>query len=156
MEPRQKSSQLTVAPFALMWSNGYYYLVCREVKTGGMRNLRVDRISDVKKLTASFTPDPNFDPVTYRNRSPVMYPGPLEEFRFRCKLELLNTLVDFFGRDAQFSAPANGETVVTMKASLSGMKLFALQYVNQVEVLTPQSLRDELYEILSAAAKKYK
>jgi len=155
MEPRKKNSKFTVAPFALMWSNGYYYLVCRETKTGTMRNLRVDRISDVKKLGASFTPDPGFDPVSYRNRSPVMYPGPPEEVRFRCKLELLNTLVDFFGHDAQFSTPSNGETVVTMKVSLAGMKLFALQYVNQVEILTPQSLRDELHDILTAAAKKY-
>ena len=155
MEPRTKNSQLTVAPFALMWSNGYYYLVCREVKKGGMMNLRMDRISDVKEMTITFAPDPTFDPVAYRDRSPVMYPGPLENARFRCKLELLNTLVDFFGRQAQFSAPSNGETTVSLRVSLSGLKLFALQYADQVEVLEPQSLRDELCETLSAAAKKY-
>lgn len=156
MGPRTKNNQLTVEPFAMMWSNGYYYLVCREISKGGMMNLRVDRISGAKELTTTFTPDPTFDPIAYRDRSPVMYPGPAENVRFRCKLELLNTLVDFFGRQAQFSAPVNGETTVSMRVSLSGLRLFALQYADQVEVLEPQSLRDELYDTLSAAAAKYK
>ena len=147
---------MVVEPYAMMWSNGYYYLVCKRVKDGGMRNLRLDRIMEVFPTTEAFEPDKNFDAYEYRDRSPVMYPGTPVLTRLRCETSLLSTLMDFFGTTiTSYSTPKDGYTEVFVRASESGTRLFALQYVDRVEVLEPQSLRDEIKKTLKAAATQY-
>lgn len=136
-----------------MWSNGNYYLIA---KHRGMMNLRVDRILSVQPLEEGFQLPPDFDPALYRDRSPVMYPGANTFVRLKCKTSLLNTLVDFFGAVPQYSQPADGFTEVTMSIAPNGVKLFALQYTGSVEVLEPQSLREDILHTLEQAAETYR
>ena len=151
---REKNGVLEVEPYALMWSNGNYYLVCRH---RGMMNLRVDRILEASILSAAFAPPEDFDPVQYRDRSPVMYPGRYTFVRMRCREALLNTLVDFFGDVPQYTRPdAAGFTEVTMSIAAGGVKLFALQYADDVEVLEPKALRREIAATLARNAEKYR
>lgn len=158
LRKREKNGELDVEPYALMWSNGNYYLVVRH---RGMMNLRADRIMAVELLEDRFTLPPDFEPVRYRNSCPVMYPGEEKFVRLRCKTGLLNTLLDFFGDVPQYRKPETGPdgaetTEVTMSIAPAGVKLFALQYVGSVEVLEPKTLREEIARDLEAAAKKYR
>lgn len=146
--------RMTVEPYAMMWSNGYYYLVCRDGDI--MRNLRVDRIMKVLPTTVSFQRDPDFDPYAYRDRSPVMYPGQPTLIRLRCHTDRLSTLMDFFGTAiSDYSTPRDGYTVVTLRASEKGVRLFALQYADQVTVLEPPALRSEVAQALRKAVEGY-
>ena len=153
---------MTVEPYAMMWSNGYYYLVCKQ--DGSMRNLRLDRVLHVEIQTQTFEKDPDFDACRYRDRSPVMYPGDPADICLRCPLSLLSTLMDFFGtairgyttpREPDSLPPSQRYTEVSLKASESGTRLFALQYADQVEVLCPPSLREDIRDTLLFAAEKY-
>ena len=69
---QEKNSQLTVSTYALMWSNGNYYLVCRH---RSMMNLRTDLSLHVELLPETFEPLKDFDPAQYQDRTPGMYPG---------------------------------------------------------------------------------
>ena len=51
--------------------------------------------------------------------------------------------------------PSQRYTEVSLKASESGTRLFVLQYADLVDVLEPQSLREEVQRTLQAAAKRY-
>ena len=152
----------TVEPYAMMWANGYYYLVGNT--EGGMRNFRLDRVMKVLLLDESFEPDPDFDPTLYRDQSPVMYPGQPVYIRIRCPISLINTVTDFFGSTIiDYSTPKvlpdiNSKakhTEISLRASEEGARLFAMQYADQVEVLEPQSLRNTVAESLRAALQKY-
>lgn len=157
LQPMAKNNgRMTVDPYAMMWSNGYYYLVCKDGDI--MRNLRVDRIIQVLPTSVEFEKDANFDPYAYRDRSPVMYPGEPTLIRLKCSTDRISTLMDFFGTailDYSVSAKAPDETTVTLKASEKGVRLFALQYADDVEVLDPPSLRNEVSKTLKTAASKY-
>ena len=157
LQPMEKNGgRMTVDPYAMMWSNGYYYLVCRDGNI--MRNLRVDRIIQVLPTTLKFEKDTDFDPYAYRDRSPVMYPGEPTLIRMKCSMDRISTLLDFFGSailDYSVSKNAPDETTVTLKASEKGVRLFALQYAEDVEVLDPPSLRSEIAKTLKGAANKY-
>ena len=157
LQPMEKNGgRMTVDPYAMMWSNGYYYLVCRD--GGIMRNLRVDRIIKVFPTTVEFKKDANFDPYAYRDRSPVMYPGEPTLIRLKCSMDRISTLMDFFGTailDYSVSSKTPDETVVTLRASEKGVRLFALQYADEVEVLDPPTLRDEVAKTIRSAANKY-
>lgn len=95
---RKSHGLLTVDPYALMWSNGYYYLVGKEQEKGGMMNLRVDRILGTAVLSVeTFQQDRAFDPYAYQDQSPVMHSGTPQMIRLRCNTSLINTILDFFG-----------------------------------------------------------
>lgn len=174
-----------VEPYAMMWSNGYYYLVCRITVTDAdgtpkldengkprkeMRNLRLDRIVRVyptlgdDKNPIPFQRDKTFDPYKYRDRSPVMYPGEPILAQLRCPESLLSTLMDFFGTAIRgYTQPKEADTLsleqrftnVTIRASMAGIRLFVMQYADKVEVLEPLDLREEIRHSLQAALKKY-
>lgn len=151
--PREHNSQWEVEPYALMWANGNYYLVAKDQ---GIINLRTDRILEVELLDETFDVPEDFDPVRHRDSSPVMYPGEPTFVHLRCRESMLNVLVDFFGSMAHYSAPQEDGTIeVTMSIAPRGLKLFALQYLGSVEVLEPESLRQELLEELRLGTDKY-
>ena len=153
LRSREKNGQWELEPYALMWANGNYYLVAKD---RGMMNLRADRILDVELLDERFELPEDFDPVRHRDSSPVMYPGEKTFVRLRCRESMLNVLVDFFGNMARYSAPREDGTIeVTMSIAPRGMKLFALQYLDGVEVLEPETLRQELLEALRGGVEKY-
>jgi len=156
MPMERDGGKMLVEPYALMWSNGYYYLVCRDGEI--MRNLRVDRIIKVLPTNVEFERDKNFDPYVYRDSSPVMYPGKGVLTRLRCHTAMLSTLMDFFGTTiSEYSAPTeDGYTTVTLRASETGTRLFALQYPDKVEVIEPSSLRNEVQRTMEEALKRYK
>lgn len=162
LQPMAKNDgRMVVDPYAMMWSNGYYYLVCKDGDI--MRNLRVDRIMQVTPVTVSFEKDAEFDPYVYRDRSPVMYPGEPTLIKLKCSTNRISTLMDFFGTAIlDYSVPKAAskdtppaETTVTLKASEKGVRLFALQYADEVEILDPPSLREDVAKTLKSAANKY-
>lgn len=150
---RKSNGLLDFEPYALMWSNGNYYLVGRN---RDMMNLRVDRILKVEVTQETFVPPPDFEPEEYRDRSPVMYPGKRTRVRLRCKDSMLGVLTDFFGSVPQYSPRDGGMVEVSMSIAPGGVKLFALQYAGSVEVLEPESLRREIAETLEETLKTYR
>lgn len=144
-----------IAPYDLLWSNGYYYLVGKNLGYGWM-NLRVDRILKVTPQNETFEKSTDFIPSEYRDRSPVMYPGDPKHIRLRCELGMVNTLLDVFGAKLEFQEPKDGYVEVTMNVAPKGVKLFVMEYADRVEALEPKELRDNVRESLKAALNTYK
>ena len=153
---RERHGLYRLAPYALLWSNGYYYLVGKDLEQGGIMNLRADRILSVGLLKGeTFDLPRDFDPAEHRDRSPVMYPGAPQFIRLRCRESLLNTLLDFFGPQARLQPMEEGWLQVTLNLAPSGVRRFALQYADSVEVLEPEELRRSVRETMEAALARY-
>lgn len=153
LQPKASMEALSLCPYTLLWSNGNYYLVA--AYQNRLINLRVDRILSVTPLTEQFTIPQSFDPAEYRDSCPVMYCGEAAFVHLRCRETMVNTLVDFFGSKPQYTAPIDGWTEVTMQINPDGVKLFALQYADSVEVLQPLSLRENIIKTLDSARAMY-
>lgn len=157
------TTQYIASPYALLWSNGYYYLVCSVEKKDAdgqmvceMRNLRLDRILKLTPTTVAFEKPADFDVCEYRDRSPVMYPGDAVPITLRCNTNMLSVLMDFFGfAEITYSEPKDDHTIVRFEASEKGTRLFALQYADRVEVLEPETLRQEVLRTLRDSAARY-
>lgn len=153
LKPREQDAVLDVEAYDLIWANGNYYLVGN---SRGMVNLRTDRIMSAELLNERFKVPDDFDLMLHRDSSPLMCPGEKAFIRLRCRESMLNVLVDFFGNLAHYSAPQeDGMLEVTMAAAPQSLKLFALQHLNDVEVLEPEELRQELQETLRAGVEMY-
>lgn len=156
LQPREKDAadEMDFEPYALMWSNGYYYLVG---KHRGMMNLRVDRIRRAEILQdRDCAPPQGFDPVSYRDRSSVMYAGKPQRAVLLCPAWMLSVVMDFFGSAAQYTSQDDGSIRVVLSAVPIGVRLFALQYVDCVEVLEPEKLRCSIAKALRKASETYR
>ena len=144
---------IDLGPYALIWSNGYYYLVGfhREL---GVLTLRVDRMLAVELLTQTVERPASFDPTVYRDCSPVMYAGERRNLVLRCRDALLNVVLDFFGPSVRFFDQRDGWFSVSLHVPPEGAKLFIRQYIHSVDVVSPPELRQEVAEELRQAVAR--
>ena len=148
LRPRESHGVLPLHPYALIWSNGYYYLVGKHAQLGLM-NLRVDRMLAVTKEPETFVRDAAFDPAQYRDMSPVMYAGATQHIRLSCEERLLNVAVDFFGNAARYMPQADGRFLLETWAVPAGVLLFLRQYLSGIRILEPAALRQQLRDELT-------
>ena len=67
---------------------------------------------------------------------------------------MIDQIVDWFGYDFKVTQK-DGVYTVTLKASPDAMEYWAMQYLNNVEILLPISLRSKIAENIKSANKKY-
>lgn len=105
----------TIEPYAVMSSNGYYYLIAGNPKyPDGLTNFRIDRILDIRMSEEPRKPMPDqllpyfrdaahevFQASEYRNDHPVMYSDETVRIHLSCDPVILNNLVDDFGWSIQ-------------------------------------------------------
>ncbi len=84
-----------------------------------------------------------------------MYPGTPQVIRLRCHTAMVNTILDFFGTQAHFSRPINDRTEVTLNIAPSGVKALRPAICDNVEVLEPASLREDVIQSLENALRRY-
>ncbi len=146
-----------VKPYALVWSNGYYYLV-GQMGDKGTIHYRVDRILSVEETDESFLLPERYSVTRERNHSPVMGFDEPVRVTFRCDPWVLNNVIDFFGNLPIYEMDEEDSAKILVKlpaVSAFGVKQFALQYLDGVEILTPQFLRDEILNMLDQGKKIY-
>lgn len=142
-----------VSPLSMIWSNGSYYLVALYKER--YIHLRVDRMIDVSKPKTSFEYPKDFVITEYRDSCPMMYGGEKKNVTFTCETSLLNRVMDTFGTNPRYFIK-NGKLEVTVHATIDGVRLFTLLNIQQMEIIEPVSLREEIKVILEESLKKYK
>jgi predicted DNA-binding transcriptional regulator YafY len=86
-----------------------------------------------------------------------MYTDMPERIEFIAEEWIVDQIVDWFGKDIRMSKlPDDDKKVkVELVASPNAMEHWALQYLNHVEVIKPESLRERIKESLKKAAQIY-
>ncbi len=84
-----------------------------------------------------------------------MFPGRSERITFVAKKYLLNDLIDWFGKDIEFSNETENEVTVTVRTNLNAMRLWVMQYALHVKVLEPEDLKNQIKKDLQEALKDY-
>lgn len=143
LRQRAKNGVFQFCPYALIWSNGYYYLTGQH-HHWGLSNLRVDRILEVNLEKEMFERPEGFEPGLYRDMSPVMYAGKIQYIKLACEDSLLNVAVDFFGSAARYTPQPDGTFLLELRAVPAGVMLFLKQYLSAIKILAPDSLRKKL------------
>ena len=86
-----------------------------------------------------------------------MYTDPQERIDFIADVGIIDQIVDWFGTDARITKTDDENKVsVSIKASLNAMEHWAMQYINYVEIVSPELLRTRVKEALENGLKKYK
>lgn len=87
---------------------------------------------------------------------PYMYTDRPENIDFIADAGIVDQIIDWFGSDIRIAKTDEKSKVrIGVKASPNAMVHWAMQYMDHVEVVSPESLRNRLKEALENGLKKY-
>lgn len=159
-----KEKEFTVSPYALLWMDDHYYLVCNNEKYDNLMHLRLDRMKTVRKTAEKsrhFSEVSNyseqFDVADYASRTFNMFGGRLTEIEFSCSQHLLEQVIDRFGDKIHIIGSADGKFSFRTKGLISeGLVGWIMQFGSDIEVVWPADLRNMIKEKISLLEKAYK
>lgn len=145
--PRRKEPY-RVNPYKIIYQNNRYYLYTSYDGSEKFYPFRLDFIKDVEicdnrrqKIDAY-----KFERKIYKSTN--AYLGNDSYVKIRFNKAILNSVIDEFGREIRLEDDGDNYMFAIFMASPEGIKYWALSFLKYVEVLEPQSLRDEISEII--------
>ena len=159
----RKTSQQYVSPYLMILHNQRYYLMAYSEYWHNMVFHRLDRITNMTIIDRKATPIKNVpgyeNGINYKELSstmPYMYSDQPEHIDFISDEGIIDQIVDWFGNDVRImKSNDEGKVRVSVKASPTAMEFWAMQYINHVEILSPEPLRIRMREVLNNGLKKY-
>lgn len=152
-----------VSPYALIWKDDHYYLVCNNEKYNNLMNLRLDRIRKIEILDEPARPvnevseyESVLDVADYTSKMFNMYSGQSASVRLLCDLDLREEIMDRFGAKIPLTAVDSNHFETTINAALSdGLISWVMEFGEKLKVLEPQELADKIKEKALKIAELY-
>ena len=158
-----KSSFQRATPYQLILHNQRYYLMGYSEYWGNMIFHRLDRITNIKIYDAPAYPIkkvPGYESgIDYKKISttmPYLHSDKPERVEMLADAWVIDQVVDWFGKDLAVRETDDPEKIIiSLWANPYAMSLWALQYVNYIEVISPAHLRTTIREFLKSGLDKY-
>ena len=149
-EISENKREFVLSPYALAWADDHYYLIGNNEKYDNLMHLRIDRIKGVNILKSKIRPYSEvsayknyFDVADYLSKAFNMFGGKKEMVTFICKNEILEQIIDRFGKELIFIPYDDNHFSVTVETFVSeGLISFILQFGNNLIVKYPKSLKN--------------
>ncbi len=151
-----------VSPYQMILHNQRYFLMAFQEKWKHVNYYRLDRITNIALIddiaTDIRTVDGFENGIDYKRFSsslPYMFSDEPKQITFAIDGEwMIDQIVDWFGFNFRTENKDN-KIIVTVKASPYAMEYWAMQYLNNVEIISPLSLREQIAKNLHDAVNKY-
>jgi len=158
-----KSSFQRATPYQLILHNQRYYLMGYSEYWGNMIFHRLDRITNIKIYDAPAYPlkkIPGYESgIDYKKISttmPYLHSDKPERVEMLAEAWVIDQVVDWFGKDLAVRETEDPEKIIiSLWANPYAMSLWALQYVNYIEVISPAHLRNKIRDFLKTGFDKY-
>ena len=153
-----------VSPYALIWKDDRYYLVCNKDSHDNLMNLRLDRIRNITPLDTPARPvcecseyKEDFDPANYSSKMFNMFSGRVDTVTLRCHLDLREQILDRFGTSVPLTAVDIWHFETNVEAAVSdGFVSWIMQFGDRIKVVQPQYLADMVREKARKITEIYK
>ncbi|MBR6572666.1 MAG: transcriptional regulator [Clostridia bacterium] len=145
-----EEKEFTVSPYALVWVDDHYYLICNNEKYDNLLHLRLDRMKKVTKTEEKFRHfsevseyTDNFHIADYISKTFNMFGGELTEIELSCDVKLLEQVIDRFSDKIHIIKLEEGKFNFRVNALISdGLVSWITQFDRGIEVISPLKLRD--------------
>ena len=162
LHPRREEPYV-VNPYQIVANNGRFYLICNYDKYDNVAHFRIDRMTDVHELEEKIKPMKEVPELDGRLNLPkhmaehiYMFSGPSSAIKLATTADMMSEMVDWFGTDFKIMEQDGDKIVVRLNCNEKAMRFWALQYGPYVEVLGPESLREQIKTDIAAMSNKYK
>lgn len=147
-----------VHPVALLFSEFYFYLIARieDAAYTQPAYFRVDRITQIENLQRNFSVPRKyrFEEGELRKYIQFMYGGEMETIQFLCKEHSLESILDRFPTARIVQAKEDGY-IIEAKVMGRGCLMWLMSQGKSIEIIKPDSLREEMRGILSKLGTMY-
>lgn len=156
LHPR-RDKPYKISPFQMVTANSRYYLIANTDGHDNISHYRIDRMTDVKMLD-----EParellsKSNPVTdcigglnlpkHMAEHIYMFSGKSIRVKFWTDDFMMNCLVDWFGKDFNILQNKDDTILVEVNVNEHAIKYWVMQFGEFVEVVTPVTLREEIFK----------
>ncbi len=151
-----------INPYQIAATNGRYYLIANYDKYDNVSHYRLDRISDIKMLPFSVKPkkqvkglENGFFLPKHMAEHVYMFSGESIPVVFKAKKYIVGDVLDWFGKDVDFSDETEDEITVRVTVNEKAMRRWGLQYALHTKIISPESLAEQIKEDLASAVENY-
>ena len=156
---RKDGDWYEISPFALMWDDENYYMLGYDTAAGRLKHYRVDKMTDIRALERSRYGKKEFEAVdmsAYSKRVFGMFTGTVQNVTLRFTSNLVGAAIARFGKDIMLLDCGDGHFTVTVEIALSPrFYAWIFGFAGAVEILSPESARDEMRSMLTTVAQSY-
>lgn len=139
-----------VSPYALLWSNDFYYMLGMPSGSTEIKPYRIDKMMDTVITRTDSAPEPHgFVVDKYSSCVFDMYTGDTCEVVLNCKSGTMDALVDRFGRD--FESEQTGPDTFNAKVTVDASPAFyawVFRFGGDIKILSPQPVKQAYEEML--------
>ncbi len=159
-----KEREFKLSPYALIWMEDHYYLVCNNEKYDNLMHLRIDRMKSVtctqehyRHFSEVCSYKNKFDIADYASKTFNMFGGELCDIELACNFGILEQVIDRFGDKIHIIGVEDGKFSFRIKGLISeGLVGWIMQFCGDIEVVAPAKLRDMICEKIEILNKTYK
>lgn len=152
-----------ISPYQMAAKEGKYYLICNYDKYDDISNYRIDRITDIRILDEPVKPFEKLkwamgrplDLAAYMKEHPYMYSSENVQVKFWVCRAMISDVIDLFGCEVQFSEEDENGVIVSTVTNERAIEQFAVNFIPDVVILEPQSLREKVKCCLERGAAAY-
>ncbi len=159
----KRDIRYVVSPYQMISNKGKYYLVGNYDAYDDVSHYRLDRITDVEILKDSRKPmksikglENGLNIAEHIAEHVYMFSGKSEHVKLKVNENLMDTLIDNFGKDFRVKYGEGNDIIVDLKCNPDACFYWVMQYGQHAEVLEPESMRNRIKEASYNAYKKYK
>lgn len=142
------------SPYKLIWNGDYYYAVGYSDKHEGIGSFRVDRIVRQPKVLEddAVLPPDDFNLNTYLNSMFRMYNGNRKEVELICDNEMMDAIIDKFGKDVNVLAnDMKSFRVITEVAVGNVFFSWIFGFGGKVSIKSPQDVKEQYSQMVRTA-----
>lgn len=153
-----KTKTRKVIPYTVIFHDGMFYLAAHKSELENSKPVfwRLDKMSNVESLQERFRLAKHIDLGEYRMQSFNMFTGELMIVRIKMKSLLQEYLYRECVKAEEIEIVDDEWSIYELEVrGTQGIILWLLQQKDEIEVLSPQSLRDEVKEIVGRMYQVY-
>jgi predicted DNA-binding transcriptional regulator YafY len=143
---KYRDKDYEVSPYGLCQDNENCYLLAHSPRYG-ITSYRVDRMSDIRVLDASRIPCPELTGkalIEHANSLFQMYSGDAVKVKMRFHRDLVNVVIDRFGKDTMLIPDGEEHFTFTVPVTVSPMFLsWVIGFGKKARIVYPQSVVDK-------------
>ncbi len=143
------------SPYKLIWNGDYYYVVGYSEKHKGIGSFRLDRMARQPNVLDEDAANPpkGFNLNTYLNSMFRMYNGQRKEIELICDNDVMDAIIDKFGKDVKVLAnDMKSFRVIVNTAVGSVFYSWVFGFGGKVRIKAPESVKDEYAVMVKSAA----
>lgn len=144
----------TFSPYKMIWNGDYYYVVGYSEKHGSIGSFRIDRIVTTPQILIEEQHEPpkDFDLNIYLNSMFRMYNGERKQVELIYDNDLMDAVIDKFGKDVDVSEYDDNSFRVIATTSVGNVFYsWIFGFGGRVTISSPEDVREEYAEMVAAA-----